>query len=201
MFTPIVATALRPQIFVEVDTSILQQTIELAPVFRIFEFFAGISLCAFQQSVIANRPAAQRERFAWTALAAAGVLFFLAIEFANHIPLLVMSNGLLLPVYALVILALVNMRGWLQRVLSNKILVILGESSYAVYLLHDPIWTYLSRIHPINSLPARSIYYLIVIGLSIASFYLLERPARKKILALAAIRPPVTLRQEVNAPL
>jgi peptidoglycan/LPS O-acetylase OafA/YrhL len=200
MFAPFVATALRPEIFVEVNST-LQQTIELAPVFRIFEFFAGISLCAFQQSVIANRPSAQRQQLAWIALAIAGVLFFFAIEFANHVPLLVMSNGFLLPVYALAILALVNMRGWLQRLLSNKILVILGESSYAVYLLHAPLWLYLSRIHPIDTLHARSIYYLIVIGLSVASFYLLERHARKKILAFAAIRPPITLQQELNAPL
>jgi peptidoglycan/LPS O-acetylase OafA/YrhL len=39
-----------------------------------------------------------------------------------------------------------------------------------------------------------------VIILSIASFYLLERPARRWILSLAALQPRVTLQQEAAAP-
>jgi peptidoglycan/LPS O-acetylase OafA/YrhL len=138
MLLPIAATARSPELFTEVATSKLQQGIELLPPLRIFEFFAGISLCVLQQSLVARFTLKQRSRLAYPALATACLLFCVAIDISNHIPLMVMSNGVLLPVFCLVILALVNLRGWLATLLSNKILVILGEARYAVYLLHAP---------------------------------------------------------------
>lgn len=196
MTTPFVVTHLRPALFVEVPTSVLQHNIEVMPIFRIFEFFAGISTCAFQQTLVARLTERQRSRFGWGALAVAGVLFYMVIQFSDRIPLLVMSDGLLLPVYGLTILGLVNVRGWLQRLLSQPPFVLLGEASYAVYLLHGPLFTYVAGVHAIDS-PAMWIAYLgLVMTLSIMSFLWLERPARRKILAWAAIRPAVTLSQE-----
>ena len=196
MATPFIVTLFRPELFVEVPPSVLQHNIEVMPIFRIFEFFAGISTCAFQQTALSRLTEQQRNRFGWCALGVAGLLFYAAIQFSTHIPLLVMSDGFLLPVYALTILGLVNVRGWLQRLMSKPLFVLLGEASYAVYLLHGPLFAYVSGVHGIDS-PARWIAYLgLVMALSIASFLWLERPVRRKILAWAAIRPAVTLSQE-----
>ena len=200
MATPFLATQLRPAIFVEVPTSLLQHNIEVMPIFRIFEFFAGISVCTFQQTLVAKLTEVQRSRIGWGALLMAGVLFYAAIQYSTHIPLLVMSDGFLLPVYGLTILGLVNVRGWLQRLMSQPLFVLLGEASYAVYLLHGPLFDYVASVHAIDS-PAMWIAYLgLVMTLSIMSFLWLERPARRMVLARAAIRPTVTLSQETVTP-
>ncbi len=199
MSTPLLVTKLHPALFVEVPLSVLQHNIEVMPIFRIFEFFAGIATCAFQQSVITPLTEQRRNRFGWGALVVAGLLFYAAIQYSTHIPLLVMSDGFLLPVYGLTILGLVNVRGWLQRLMSRPLFVLMGEASYAVYLLHGPLFSYVSGVHLINS-PKMWIAYLgLVMGLSLASFLWLERPVRRKILAWAAIRPAVTLSQETAA--
>lgn len=196
MFTPFLVTVLRPELFVPVDSSRLQWAVELMPVFRVFEFLSGIVLCSIQRSLAARLTSENLNRLAYIFLTFGCVLFAVAIEFANKIPILAMSNGLLLPIYGLTILGLTNIRGWFSSLLSHKYLVILGESSYAIYLLHDPIWLYFSRVHEINTLSIWFFYICVVISVSIASFFLLERPARKKILALASVRPRVLLTQE-----
>lgn len=200
LLIPLLVTLRYPTLFVEVDSSRLQLAVELMPIFRMFEFFAGIALCSLQVSLAKRFNPVQLNRLAYLSLGIAFGLFIVAIEFANDIPLLVMSNGLLLPVSALVILGLSNIDGWVAHLLSFRFLVILGESSYAVYLLHMPIWAYFVRVHAINTLRAWALYMVVVIAVSIASFFLLERPSRTKILALAAIRPSATLKQEVVVP-
>jgi len=200
MTTPYLVTLHHPNLFVEVPTSVLQHNIELMPIFRMFEFFAGIAICTFQQSAIANLSSSQSSRIGWMALIAAGILFFTAIQYANSIPLLVMSDGFLLPVYGLTILGLVNIRGWLQRLFSHHLFVLLGEASYAVYLLHGPLFNYVASVHNMDS-PGMWVAYIgLIIGLSLVSFVWLERPARKKILEWASIRPTVTLKQETVVP-
>jgi peptidoglycan/LPS O-acetylase OafA/YrhL len=200
MIVPFVVTMRRPGLFVEVPTSVLQHNIEVMPIFRMFEFFAGIALCALQASTIAKLSPAQRSRVGLIALLMAVVLFCGVIQFSNSIPLLVMSDGVLLPVYGLTILGLMNVRGWLQQVFSHHLFVLLGEASYAVYLLHLPLFTYVARVHKIDSPVMWVIYFGLVMGLSIASFIWLERPVRRKILDWASVRPRVTLQQETVAP-
>jgi Predicted acyltransferases len=200
LFTPLLVTMRDPRLFVEVDSSRLQWAVELMPIFRIFEFLSGIALCSLQKELAEKLTSEKLHRLAHIFLVVACVLFAVAIEFANRIPLLVMSNGLLLPIEGLIILGLINIRGWFSSLLSHRYLVILGESSYAVYLLHSPIWTYFSRIHKIDTLPAWFFYVAVVIGASIASFFFIERPARKKILTLASIRPRILLKQEAATP-
>ncbi|MHB1022592.1 MAG: acyltransferase family protein [Acidobacteriaceae bacterium] len=196
MATPVITTYLHPGLFVEVDSSNLQWAVELWPIFRMFEFFSGISLCALQKYISEKLTVDQKTRISHLSLAIAVVLYCTVIQFSQHIPLLVMSDGFLIPIYALVILGLVNNEGWIKQIFSNRYLVILGESSYAIYLLHSPIWLYFSRVHLINTLSWWILYVSVVLAASVASFYLLERPARSHILAWAAIRPTVVQNQE-----
>jgi peptidoglycan/LPS O-acetylase OafA/YrhL len=200
LFAPILVTARYPELFVDGPSKLLA-AIELMPPFRIFEFFAGIALCSVQRSLSETLKPQQLQQLAYAFLSLGSLLFVTAIEFANHIPLLVMSNGLLLPISGLMILGLTNIHGWLCRAFSQKYLVILGESSYAVYLLHSPIWLYFSRVHRVNNLLIWSAYIAVVIFASIASFFFFERPARKKILAVASITPRITITQEAAVPL
>ena len=193
---PLLVTWRYPPLFVEVDSSKMQWSIELMPIFRLFEFLGGIALCSFQKSLSANLGQRQMNNASYLLLCAGVILFIITIEFANRIPLLAMSNGFLLPVYGLVILGLTNVGGWLRNLLSHKWLVLLGEASYALYLLHSPIWLYFSRLHVIDTLSIWCVYMAAVTAASLASFLLLERPARRAVLSLASIKPRVRLEQE-----
>jgi peptidoglycan/LPS O-acetylase OafA/YrhL len=200
MLVPFLVTLRHPELSREVSASALQTRIMLLPPLRIFEFFAGISLCVLQQSLVSRFSVSRRSHLAYLTLAVASFLFVIAIAFANYIPIMVMSNGALLPIFSLVILSLVNLRGWLARLMSNKLLVLLGEASYAVYLLHLPIMLYFKQLHAIDGIEPWLLFVACVMAVSIASFYLIERPAREKILSFASLRSRVTLHQEAVAP-
>ena len=196
MFFPLVVTLLRPALFSQIETSGLQWTIVLTPIFRIFEFLAGIALCSLQRDFSKSFTPQVRNQFGYLAIGTGLALFILTIEVANHIPFMAMYNGFLLPVYALVIFGLVNIRGWLASMLSHKLMVILGESSYAIYLLHDPIWDYFSRLRWENTTLLWILYPATVLFVSIGVFFGLERPARRMLLDRANIKPSVIQEQE-----
>jgi hypothetical protein len=52
----------------------------------------------------------------------------LALVFSGHLPAIMLHNGLLIPLYALVILGL-SYPNWISRLLSPSWLILLGEAS------------------------------------------------------------------------
>jgi peptidoglycan/LPS O-acetylase OafA/YrhL len=63
-------------------------------------------------------------------------------------------------------------------------MVVLGEASYALYILHIPLWdwmTYtLSRLHMAPGFVALSLLHLgVALGLAILTLRVVERPARR----------------------
>jgi peptidoglycan/LPS O-acetylase OafA/YrhL len=71
--------------------------------------------------------------------------------------------------------------------LSGRRIILLGEASYALYILHWPVWYLLARVSPIDlSRPANFwawslLYPVIVIPLSVLRFTDLETPVRRRI--------------------
>jgi peptidoglycan/LPS O-acetylase OafA/YrhL len=67
------------------------------------------------------------------------------------------------------------------------LLVLLGEASYAIYILHVPLrnWTYkvLEWFHPgiHPSLQLLAVYTVFTLGVSILVFKVIEEPARRLI--------------------
>ena len=199
MAAPVLITATHPALASRQDTSKLQVVSELNPLLRSFEFLAGIALCSLHRTWLGQLAKPARSRLAHAFILLALILFAIVIADADHVPIMVMNTGALLPCFCLLILGLANVEGPLASVLSHPVPVLLGEASFAVYLLHNPIWEYLSRIHAIDSAPRWSLFFSILLGASLGSFLFLERPARSRLLALAALRPGVTLRQESAA--
>lgn len=129
----------------------------------------------------------------WAGLASAAVLGILATGAAPH---LVLHNGLLLPLFMLLIVSLANVR---SGALHHPRLQLLGEASYSLYLLHFPLWGWLQAgagLIGVDVLrgPAYVLALLFLVGVSIAAFRLIEVPARRWISSrfLAARAQPVS---------
>jgi peptidoglycan/LPS O-acetylase OafA/YrhL len=102
----------------------------------------------------------------------------------SALPYLLLHNGLVDPLFALLIYSLASGEGPLAAVLSLPAMVGLGEASYALYILHIPLWdwmTYaLSRLHIAPGFVAMSLLHLgMAIGLAILTLRVVEQPARR----------------------
>ena len=101
----------------------------------------------------------------------------------------ILHTGLLAPVFALLILGLATQPAW-TRCLSAPPLVLLGESSYSLYLLHTVpivILTFQLRLGNSPHIHAIIAAYLVAICLvSIGVYRLIENPARR------LLRPRIT---------
>ena len=106
----------------------------------------------------------------------------------SRLPYLFLHDGLLAPLWAAAIVWLAPGRGITARVLASRPLVRLGESSYALYLVHVPVLGFVVlargflRIrHPEWVVPSwvpLIVYLSVAIGLSLSLFTRFEQPAR-----------------------
>jgi len=96
---------------------------------------------------------------------------------------LAFTNGLLAPIFLMVIIFLAKHKGALTKVFSYPLLILLGESSYSLYILQKPVYgIYDKLIVPRIQLSETLHFYIflfILIVISIASYKLFETPMRK----------------------
>jgi peptidoglycan/LPS O-acetylase OafA/YrhL len=110
----------------------------------------------------------------------AGTLLILC--FSSHFPFVMLHNGLLIPLFALVILGL-SQSNIVSALFSRKSFVILGEASYAFYLFHFLFNVLVVGVYHWPTTIAGLIpRLLILIPASIALHFLVERPGRRLIL-------------------
>jgi peptidoglycan/LPS O-acetylase OafA/YrhL len=92
-----------------------------------------------------------------------------------------------LPFLGILVYLLAFRRGIIACALSHPVLVWLGEISYAVYILHEPLWHLLSGFAAMTLHLAPEdgilfpVYLVLVVAVSGLSFQYLERPARRAI--------------------
>ena len=118
-----------------------------------------------------------------------------ALFLSAHLPFILLHNGLLLPAFALLILGLCE-PNWLSKLLSHPWLILLGEASFAFYLIHYLFNLWLGQAFAVQeTIPAALWKLAIVIPLSIALHLLVERPGRRIILAWWKRTHPAALKR------
>jgi peptidoglycan/LPS O-acetylase OafA/YrhL len=157
------------------------------PVFAVPEFLAGIALGWLFLKFRPSQKAGAQMAYAGAAL------FVAAMLFAKHLPYLLLHNGLLIPIYGLLLVGL-SQPNWLTRMLSVSWLVLLGEASFSLYLFHQLLITATERFG-VQMTFSQAVWRLaLVIPFTVALHVYFERPARRAVLAWWARRHPAEMK-------
>jgi peptidoglycan/LPS O-acetylase OafA/YrhL len=159
------------------------------PLPHLFIFLIGVNLGLTYRSLVQS-PIAKSvlERIA-PYMVAGSVLLFLALPlFSVDIPERFLQHGLLAPLFALIILGLASENRFILKLFSPGWLVTLGESSFALYLIHVPIGAILRLPIERFGLYMFLCSVLLSVYLSILSFKYLELPCRQWILKTERVR-------------
>lgn len=131
----------------------------------------------------------------WALLSIFAAICLVAVHLLGQsIPTPFFYSGLVDPLYALLIYSLAWNQGVLARILSLRAAVMLGEASFALYILHYPLWqwmVYLLRVpeHPIAyTSPFFVTYLALAVAVSLLTLRCVERPARLILLSLTHSR-------------
>jgi peptidoglycan/LPS O-acetylase OafA/YrhL len=143
-------------------------------------FLTGVTLGKLQLALRIT----PRRRLALTAVSLAAVaLFFYTVVVQT--PYLLMHGGLLTPLFAALVLGLSGPHA-LSALFSWRPLLLVGESSYCLYLIHFNVYQLLHIYHVPERLHLAALdpwlSYAILVLLSLLIYHLVETPARKAIL-------------------
>ena len=163
------------------------------PSFRLLEFLTGILCFRYLRWQGHSRLPATAIELA--ALASLAVAVALCYRLPPALQPLSYSVMFLLPSTAIV-WSFAQERGLVSRAIRGKILVELGEASYALYLLHAIAMLYVSHLVA-RSLPMECAMAVLVVLLSVAMHVWYERPLRRRIIKLYEARPR---RRDARAP-
>ena len=143
-------------------------------------FLAGVTLARLQH--VASVSERRRMGIAVAALVGLGLFFTFA---ASHVPYLIKHGGLLMPLFAALIFGLCGTNP-IASVFAWRPLLLVGESSYCLYLLHFNVFILIHMYH----LPERFhvaaldpwISYAALVLLSIVVYRFVENPVRRALL-------------------
>ena len=158
--------------------------LERNPISHVPEFLIGICLARLVHFTSQHlRWGTVVQRYS-PIIALLSVAAFLAIPaLALNIPETLLQHARLVPIFVGLIFAFSSGNKTIQTLFSPKWFVILGEASFALYLVHMPVmmlcWHQIRR----HQLWFPVVFCTIVVLLSVASFFWLETPARMWILS------------------
>ncbi len=142
------------------------------PLFHLNAFLCGTLLGAIR---LKRRP---RPAYAPAFLCAAIACFAVTVHYYRYIPLPLIHDGLLVPAFICLILAFDSGNKTLEALLSFRWLVVLGEASYGLYLIHIPLWDILHHFRIERSPAVYPVYLVGAVTVSVLSFFYIETPLR-----------------------
>jgi len=173
------------------SSSQLIRFLKYTPLPYVCTFLTGVTLGKLQLALTLT----PRQRLILSSISLAVVCFFF-YALVSHTPYLLMHGGLLTPVFAALVLGLSGPHP-ISAVFSWRPLLLIGESSYCLYLLHFNVFQLLhtyhvpERLHLVAFDPWLS--YAILILLALAVFHFVEIPARRAILNRFSRKPRTLL--------
>lgn len=182
----ILYAVLHPEGFVdESSTRALLETVKFNPLFRLPEFLFGVCIGAgFRRG--------WRVPLARFVIPGCIVAICALLIAAQHSPYPMLHNGLLAPIFGMLILSIASGDDeWLDW----KFLVVLGEASYALYILADPLGNIYhsasKRFHwlpPLTQAAGFALFFTLCVACSVLVYIFVETPARKRLRSLFAAR-------------
>ena len=151
-------------------------------------FLAGVTLGKLHPVL----PLTPRQRLfvAITALTLLGIFFYTGI--AARAPYIFLHGGLLTPLFCLLILGLAG-PNFISSIFSFRPLVILGEATFALYLLHFNVFVLIHNHHLPQRLHLAAfdpwISYVMLLLIAYLAFRFVENPSRKLILRRFSRKP------------
>ncbi len=132
-----------------------------------------------------------RRRLVLSAIALLAILSFF-YGGATHVPYVIIHGALLLPLFCLLVLGLSG-PNLITSAFAFRPLVILGETTFALYLLHFNVFELIHDHHLPERLHVAAldpwISYLFIIALALATVRLVEKPAQRLILGRFGRKP------------
>ena len=161
--------------------------IKFGPLQHLPSFLFGMALASLNDLI------PERSRLRTVLGLVAFSALYVILFYGSHMPYLFMHDGMLMPLYGMVVLALAG-RNFLVRLFSIYPLIVIGEASYCLYLLHFNLWMFL---HDDTHLVERAgllrfdpwLSYALIVGFAVAAMYLVERPGQRWIKRLSH-QPP-----------
>ncbi len=170
------------------------------PLFHLCTFPVGVLLARWQYLRRGqNSPGPHKELLVTVTLLIAIAAFVALVVWGSSIPLLNFNSGLLIPIFAAVIWACSESTGFISQVLGTNWLVVLGEASFGLYLIHMPVHHLFMWMHWETSRTMLPVYLGVCVGLSLLSFYFVENPTRQWILQVFKTRTRETMETASDA--
>jgi peptidoglycan/LPS O-acetylase OafA/YrhL len=157
------------------------RTLKYTPLAYVCTFLFGITLGRLQASL----SLVARHR-AWIAAASIGTIaVFFATEAVDRVPYILMHGGLLLPLFATLVVGLSG-QNIFASIFAWKPIELLGQASYALFVLHFNFINLLRQYHVPDHLHIAAydpwFSYAATILLAFAAMHFVEKPARQAIL-------------------
>src|ERR1700733_13209235 len=155
--------------------------LKYSPLPYVCTFLIGVTLGKLQHALTITPR--QRLVLSFVSLALVGIFFYTLVL---RTPYLLMHGGLMTPVFAALMLGLSGPHA-ISAVFSWRPLLLIGESSYCLYLLHFNVFQLIHTYHVPERLHLLAfdpwLSYGILILLALATFHFVETPARRAILS------------------
>jgi peptidoglycan/LPS O-acetylase OafA/YrhL len=150
------------------------EALKFHPLARAGEFVAGVTLGLLDRRGLARVPG----------LAAAGALAaVLGLLAWGGVPYVLLHNGALVPLLAVALLGIARGDGLVARALGSAPARTLGDASFSLYALQEPLWLWARRLAGDPSAPASAgfviVFAAVAVAASVAVSIALERPARR----------------------